>query len=154
VRIRLSAVFFSQLPGAMLIDEHLLPPDALAEALHKILQNAGLQQANVTAKGKILTLALSATSDPQRLSVALDTFRATYGKRVTVLVKNSDTGQSLAPNPLPFAIVSITGGDLPSVIVDSGIRLLPGGEYRGYRLVSISDTQMTFDGPTHVVITR
>ena len=55
---------------------------------------------------------------------------------------------------VPFAIRSVMGGAQPFVVLGDGTKLVPGGTYRQYRLVSIDNGKVTFDGPTYAVVSR
>jgi len=62
---------------------------------------------------------------------------------------------SLATNgPLPFEIQSVSGGTVPWLVLTDQTRMLVGGETRGYRLVEISQSHITFDGKARIVIQR
>jgi len=55
---------------------------------------------------------------------------------------------------VPFGILSVVGGDTPFIVLEDGQKLLVGGTYRNYRLISIEDNQLTFDGPRPAIVLR
>jgi len=99
--------------------------------------------------------------DSDKVYAVVQAFKQQYGMRLPIFAHFNGEQAALAPRALPFNISSITGGPLPSVLVDDGwsvsgrqTRLLPGAIYRGYKLLSVSPQQVIFDGPQRVVVTR
>ncbi|MCY0387265.1 type III secretion system inner membrane ring subunit SctD [Robbsia sp. Bb-Pol-6] len=153
-RDALRRAFREQVPGAVLIDRHLLPRAAIEQALRDALRGAGIVGARVTWTTAALEIDAPAGTDADRFDRALTAFRGVYGKRLPLRARMGTASAPFVATGLPFAIVSVTGGALPSVVVAGGGRLLPGGAYRQYRLVSVEEGRIVFDGPRRVIVAR
>lgn len=55
---------------------------------------------------------------------------------------------------LPFEIRSVMGGRIPYIVLEDQTMVMVGGEIAGYRLSSITATEITFEGPSTVRINR
>jgi len=161
-RAQLESDFHSQLPTAALLDDRLLDREHMAEMLHSRLIDAGLRELTVDWSATGLQIgAKGHPMDGDKVYAVVQAFKQQYGMRLPIFAALDGTQEALAARALPFNISSITGGPLPSVVVDDGLsaggrqtRLLPGGVYRGYRLLRITPQQVIFDGPQRVVVTR
>ncbi|MGI4982197.1 MAG: type III secretion system inner membrane ring subunit SctD [Janthinobacterium lividum] len=153
-RDALREAFRAQLPGAVLIDRHLLGHAALEQSLRDALRDAGMAGARVAWTTAALEIDAPAGTDADRFARALTAFRRVYGRRLPLLARIGANPAPFVATGLPFAIMAVTGGALPSVVVAGGGRLLPGGQYRGYRLVAVEAGRIVFDGPRRVIVAR
>ncbi|WP_024902548.1 hypothetical protein [Robbsia andropogonis] len=167
LRTMLRDAFASAVPNATLADTALLTADGAVTALEDAMRAVGLPgaaihwapagataptvaSARTSAAQSLGQLVLDAppTTDAGRLRSMLDSFHQRYGDRVPVRTLIGGSRASFTPTLLPFAIVSISSGPLPSVVVDGNVRLLPGGAYRGFRLIFVDDATVVFDRET------
>ncbi|MNT78230.1 hypothetical protein D3C72_2174450 [compost metagenome] len=55
---------------------------------------------------------------------------------------------------VPFVIRSVVGGPQPFIVLEDGSKLLVGGVYRKYRLITVENTRIIFEGPRNAIVTR
>jgi type III secretion system YscD/HrpQ family protein len=85
------------------------------------------------------------SADLSKIEKLLLRFNRQYGSSVE-LVANFPS----PTNHLPFRIRQIVAGPLPYVITDTDTRVYEGGEYLGFRLVSVRDRKLVFSGAHRV----
>lgn len=85
------------------------------------------------------------SADLSKIEKLLLRFNRQYGNSVE-LVANFPP----PTNHLPFRIRQIVAGPLPYVITDTDTRVYEGGEYLGFRLVSVRDRKLVFSGAHRV----
>lgn len=173
LRAALHAALAAAVPNATLNDAALLTTDGAVRALEAALAQARLPRAAIHwerntlvgvdtasrgadrsgASQKVGQLLLDAPAgtDVGQLQHTVEGFRDRYGDRIPIRTLIAGSRAMFAPAQLPFAIVSISSGPLPSVVVDGSVRLLPGGTYRGFRLVHVDDAAVVFDRVPGVV---
>ncbi|WP_347555949.1 hypothetical protein [Robbsia sp. KACC 23696] len=173
LRAALHAALAAAVPNATLNDAALLTTDGAVRALAAALAQARLPRAAIhwerntlvgvdTASRRAdrsdasqrvgqLLLDAPAGTDIGQLQHTVEGFRNRYGDRIPIRTLIAGSRAMFAPAQLPFAIVSISSGPLPSVVVDGSVRLLPGGTYRGFRLVHVDDDAVVFDRVPGVV---
>jgi type III secretion protein D len=83
-----------------------------------------------------------------RLQSIVDTLNGTY--MGALLIQKDEP----APATLPFRVHTIVGGTQPWVMLEDGTRIVVGGTHGAYRLKSIEDGAVVFDGPATTVIKR
>ncbi|MDK2123478.1 type III secretion system inner membrane ring subunit SctD [Parachitinimonas caeni] len=144
-----------EVPGIRHIDNQVLLPDDLISQL-----KAALGRADLLSKVKLIaatrdnqrTLDLSGTlsaDDFDRWEKLFTDFTQRYGSMLPIKASFIRLAR-----PLPFGIRSVVGGDMPYVITQSGEKIIAGGKIGAYRLASVSDSEIIFEGPERVRVAR
>jgi hypothetical protein len=164
LRLRLHAAFAAAVPDATLNDADVVTADGAVRALGEAMSAADLSMASIHwerigidaasdgprqavgthALGQLVVDALLGT-DAAQLQRTLAAFHRRYGDRIPIHALIGGTRATFTPALLPFALVAVSSGLLPSVVVDGNVRMLPGGSYRGFRLMYIDDATVVFD---------
>jgi type III secretion protein D len=148
------AALNAQLPGiAILGNDIMLAPDALDDLAGRITA-AGIAGVGLTWKDNRLQASTSALTDDQvdTLRTVVDQFNATHFG-VAMLGKPSVTDMPFADS-VPFGIRLVVSGPQPFIVLDNGNKLLVGGTYMRYRLISVEPTRLVFDGPRPAIVLR
>lgn len=85
------------------------------------------------------------SADLSKIEKLLVRFNRQYGSTVELVANFPPPA-----NHLPFRIRQIVAGPLPYVITDTDMRVYEGGEYQGFRLVSVRDRKLVFSGAHRV----
>lgn len=148
------AALSAQLPGiAILGNDIMLAPDALDDLAGRITA-AGITSVGLTWRDNRLQASTSALTDDQvdALRTVVDQFNATHFG-VAMLGKPSVTDMPFADS-VPFGIRLVVSGPQPFIVLDNGNKLLVGGTYMRYRLISVESTRLVFDGPRPAIVLR
>ncbi|ANN73446.1 type III secretion system inner membrane ring subunit SctD [Bordetella bronchialis] len=123
----------------------------LTDSLNRALASAGAPPVAATWKDKTLRIDAGTLDGAQRqsLNAALDALPAAHRQAISL-----DEGAAAAVQGVPFRIQTVVSGKQPWVVLDDGTRIAPGGTHGAYRLTSIEDGSVVFDGPVKTVISR
>jgi type III secretion protein D len=129
----------------------LLLATQVGDAVNEAVTMAGLPRVTVSWKDKTLQIVPRGLNVSQReqLKAVVDTLNPTY---MNMLHLNND--QAPKPESIPFRIHSVVGGEQPWVMLEDGTRIVIGGTHGAFRLKSIEDSSVVFDGPITAVIPR
>lgn len=144
----------AQLPGMTVLGSDIQLTQDVSDALAAQLSDAGLP--GVTLSWKTDRLELSKTNLDEEQLNQLHTQLADFNKthfNVATLVETSATPGKTADS-VPFQIRSVVSGSQPFIVLGDGSKLLVGGTYRRYRLVSIEPKHIVFDGPRPTIVSR
>ena len=144
------------LPGVRLDLGAVLLADEVSQRLAAAAAQAGLPEPQ--AKWNGARLEITPPDEPEqarRLARVIEEFNPTHLRVATLLPAPPAAAPRRAiATTVPFTIRSVMGGAQPFVVLGDGTKLVPGGTYRQYRLVSIDNGKVTFDGPTYAVVSR
>lgn len=123
----------------------------VVETFRKATATAGLPAMASTWEDKALHIkpGVLDMSQQEELKAVLDALNPLY---MGVIRIDSDPGQVSAS--IPFRVRTVVGGGQPWVVLEDGTRIAVGGTHGAYRLTSIDDGSVVFDGPSLTVITR
>lgn len=141
----------SQLPGMVVMGNAILLAPAVADTLSHELSAAGLSGVTLSWERHRLRTDASELDGAQRET--FERILADFNRRFFDVVALPDQEGTTA-STVPFGILSVVGGDTPFIVLEDGQKLLVGGTYRNYRLISIEDNQLTFDGPRPAIVLR
>jgi len=144
----------TQLPGITILgNDIMLAPDVLDDLAGRITA-AGIASVGLAWKDNVLQASTSALTDDQvdTLRNVVEQFNATHFG-VAVLGKPSVTDMPFADS-VPFGIRLVVSGPQPFIVLDNGNKLLVGGTYMRYRLISVEPTRLVFDGPKPAIVLR
>jgi type III secretion protein D len=129
----------------------LLVASQVSAALDEAVAAAGLPHVPSTWKDKALRVAPRGfdVTQCQRLGGILDALNSTYMNALTLGQDDTPPAPSI-----PFRVHSVVGGGQPWVMLEDGTRIVIGGTHGAYRLTSIEDGSVVFDGPAKTVIPR
>ncbi|CUR67699.1 type III secretion system inner membrane ring subunit SctD [Achromobacter xylosoxidans] len=155
-RARVGDMLRAALPGVRLDLGAVLLADEVGQRLAAAAAQAGLPEPQAKWNGARLEIA--PPDDPEqarRLASVIEDFNLAHFKVAALLPATSAAAPRRAiATTVPFTIRSVMGGAQPFVVLGDGTKLVPGGTYRQYRLVSIDNGKVTFDGPTYAVVSR
>lgn len=143
------------LPGLKLNMHDVELAEEVSQKLVDAVKQAGLPAPQVKWNGE--KLEISPPDDPKevaRLQPVIDAFNAGNYRVATLLAAAPAQSRRAIATTVPFPIRSVMGGAQPFVVVGDGTKLVPGAVYKQYRLVSIENGKVTFDGPTYAVVSR
>lgn len=129
----------------------LLLASDIADALNQAVAAAGLPAVASTWKDNAMLVDAGGLDRLQRekLKSVLDTLNPIHMNALRV-----DGEKPVATGAMPFRIQTVVGGRQPWVVLDDGTRIVVGGTHGAYRLTSVEDGSVIFDGPTTAVIPR
>lgn len=155
-RAQASDAVRTALPGLKLNMQDVELVDDVSQKFADAAKQAGLEDVQMKWNGE--KLEISAPEDPKeigRLQLVIDTFNAGNFRVATLLpAAPAQPARRAIATTVPFTIRSVMGGAQPFIVVEDGTKLVPGGVYRKYRLVSVENGKVTFDGPTYAVVSR
>lgn len=142
----------AQLPGMTVLGNAIALTQQLSDTLSSQLVDAGLSGVTLAWKPDHLEIAAGALDDDQqaRLQDVLNEFNQNH----LGVARLAATSASPAADSVPFVIRSVVGGPQPFIVLEDGSKLLVGGVYRKYRLVSVENTRIIFEGPRAAIVTR
>jgi type III secretion protein D len=152
----------TQVPQIGDVEDYLMLPPQLVQMFRTQLRTTEFPDAEATWDGNrmLVTVKLSG-DDREAFERLLMEFTSKYGDVVPFVAQTpGDTRNAPklmsggAPESLPFRVVSVIGGPMPFVVFDDGAKVMQGGLYKEYRLASISDKELVFEGPKRVVLRR
>ena len=152
-RARTGDMLRAALPGVRLDLGAVLLADEVSQRLAAAAAQAGLPEPQ--AKWNGARLEITPPDEPEqarRLARVIEEFNPTHLRVATLLPATPAAAPRAVATTVPFAIRSVMGGAQPFVVLGDGTKLVPGGTYRQYRLVSIDNGKVTFDGPTYAVV--
>jgi type III secretion protein D len=128
----------------------ILLAEQVGAAVTRAVAAADLPPVKVDWIGKSLIVKARGFDAAQiaRLKSIVDTLNGAY---MGALIIQKDEP---VPATLPFRVHTIVGGTQPWVMLDDGTRIVVGGTHGAYRLRSVEDGAVVFDGPATAVITR
>ncbi|AOB32421.1 hypothetical protein AKI39_19390 [Bordetella sp. H567] len=129
----------------------LLLPTDVQHALDQAVAAAGLPALASRWKDKVLQVNPGGLDPSQRprLHAVLDALNPVYMGALRV------EGENPVPaSAVPFRVQTVVGGRQPWVVLEDGTRIVVGGKHGAYRLTSVEDGSVIFDGPTTAVIPR
>lgn len=155
-RARAGDVLRAALPGVRMDLGAVMLAEEVSQRLAAAAAQAGLPEPRAQWNGA--RLEISPPDDPdqaRRLARLIEEFNPQH-LRVAALLPAAPVAapRRAIATTVPFTIRSIMGGAQPFVVLGDGTKLVPGGTYRQYRLVSIENGKVTFDGPTYAVVSR
>jgi type III secretion protein D len=123
----------------------------VADAFNTAVAAAGLPPLASSWKDKALRIDAGALDRPQleQLQTVLDMLNPLYMDALRLDGENARATESM-----PFRVRTIVGGRQPWVILEDGTRIVIGGTHGAYRLTSVEDGSVIFDGPSTAIITR
>lgn len=126
----------------------------VSDALAAQLSDAGFPGITLSWKTDLLELCKTNLDEEQlnQFQTQLADFNKTYFN-VATLVETSATPGKTADS-VPFQIRGVVSGSQPFIVLGDGSKLLVGGTYRRYRLVSIEFKHIVFDGPRSTIVSR
>lgn len=155
-RARVGDMLRVALPGVRLDLGAVLLADEVSQRLAAAAAQAGLPEPQAKWNGSRLEIA--PPDDPEQarhLASVIEDFNLTHFKVAALLPAMPAAAPRRAiATTVPFTIRSVMGGAQPFVVLGDGTKIVPGGTYRQYRLVSIDNGKVTFDGPTYAVVSR
>lgn len=142
----------AQLPGMTVLGNAIALTQQLSDTLSSQLVDAGLSGVTLAWKPDHLEIAAGALDDDQqaRLQDVLNEFNQSH----LGVARLAAASASPAADSVPFVIRSVVGGPQPFIVLEDGSKLLVGGVYRKYRLVSVENTRIIFEGPRAAIVTR
>lgn len=142
----------AQLPGMTVLGNAIALTQQLSDTLSSQLVDAGLSGVTLAWKPDHLEIAAGALDDDQqaRLQDVLNEFNQNH----LGVARLAAASASPAADSVPFVIRSVVGGPQPFIVLEDGSKLLVGGVYRKYRLVSVENTRIIFEGPRAAIVTR
>ncbi|CAM3768612.1 EscD/YscD/HrpQ family type III secretion system inner membrane ring protein [Bordetella sputigena] len=123
----------------------------LSESFNKAVAAAGLPAMTSIWEDKAFHIRPGTLDASQRkqLQAVLDALNGLYMGAVRV-----DVDPAQAAGSAPFRVQTVVGGKQPWVLLEDGTRIVIGGTHGAYRLTSVEDGSVVFDGPTPTVIAR
>lgn len=142
----------SQAPGMSISTVDIRLAADVSEAFAALLRDAQIHEVSLDWQRDRLAAVPGKIGMQQRqklLSLA-EAFNVDHlGVVDVVLPAVSDVADSV-----PFGIRSVIGGEQAYLVLSDGTKLLPGGVYRDYRLVSIEADRIVFDGEQRANVAR
>ncbi|QVQ24874.1 type III secretion system inner membrane ring subunit SctD [Achromobacter deleyi] len=142
----------AQLPGMTVLGNDIVLTQQLSDTFSSQMVDAGLSGVTLAWKADYLDIAPGALEDDQlqRLQELVDDFNKHY-----LGVARIAAASAAAPSDsVPFVIRSVVGGAQPFIVLEDGSKLLVGGVYRKYRLITVENTRIIFEGPRNAIVTR
>lgn len=142
----------AQLPGMTVLGNDIVLTQQLSDTFSSQMVDAGLSGVTLAWKADYLDIAPGALEDDQlqRLQELVDDFNKHY-----LGVARIAAASAAAPSDsVPFVIRSVVGGPQPFIVLEDGSKLLVGGVYRKYRLITVENTRIIFEGPRNAIVTR
>ncbi|OZI62080.1 type III secretion system inner membrane ring subunit SctD [Bordetella genomosp. 11] len=123
----------------------------VADALNLAAAAAGLPPPPSVWKDKTIRVDPRGLVPSQRekLKDIVDTLNHRYANALRI-----DGDDTTLVESIPFRVQTVVGGQQPWVVLDDGTRIAVGGTHGAYRLTSVEDGSVVFDGPTTTVIRR
>ena len=124
----------------------------LSDTFSSQMVDAGLSGVTLAWKADYLDIAPGALEDDQlqRLQELVDDFNKHYLGVARIAAASAATPS----DSVPFVIRSVVGGPQPFIVLEDGSKLLVGGVYRKYRLITVENTRIIFEGPRNAIVTR
>jgi len=142
----------SQAPGMTVAHVDIRLASDVSDAFATLLREAQMPEMSLDWQGDRLAAVPGRLGIQQRkklLSLA-EAFNAEHlGVVDVVLPAVVEVADSV-----PFGIRSVVGGEQAYLVLSDGTKLLPGGLYRDYRLVSIETDRIVFDGEQRASVRR
>ncbi|MGE0329455.1 MAG: type III secretion system inner membrane ring subunit SctD [Ramlibacter sp.] len=141
-------------------DNALQTTEDTAAALLADLRNRGWQAAGEWKDGALALQVTLQQRDVPQWEQTLVSLAATHTVPLRASLVFAPAAAAPAPAPradgrLPFQVRGVVGGDMPYVLLSEGDKLSQGGVWRGWRLASISASQVVFEnGTQRAVLTR
>lgn len=151
----------AQVPQVGDIEDYLMLPPQLVQMFRSQLRTTEFPDAEATWDGNRMVLNVKLSDDDRAaFERLLVDFSSKYGDVVPFVAqtpgdtRNTPKVMSGGADSLPFRVVSVIGGPMPFVVLDGGVKVMQGGLYKDYRLASISDKELVFEGPQRIVLRR
>ncbi|HVL10343.1 MAG TPA: type III secretion system inner membrane ring subunit SctD [Burkholderiaceae bacterium] len=151
----------AQVPQIGDIEDYLMLPPQLVQMFRSQLRTSEFPDAEATWDGSRMVLNVKLSDDDRAaFERLLMDFSNKYGDVVPFVAqtpgdtRNAPKVMSGGADSLPFRVVSVIGGPMPFVVLDGGVKVMQGGLYKEYRLTSISDKELVFEGPQRIVLRR
>ncbi len=142
-------------------DNGVLTPEEAAAELLAELRNRGWQAGGEWKDGALQVQVTLQQRDVPNWEQTLLAVNRTHAVplRATMAFAQSAPAPSPAPRAnearLPFQIRGVVGGDMAYVLLSNGDKLSQGGVWQGWRLASVTATQVTFEnGAQRAVLAR
>lgn len=138
-------------PALVIVTDRLMPLTVVQDRFSDTLQRAGvLHDIMLEWEPPYLQADVRSIPVPQQDAVhkRVDSFNRDHWNRVRVL------GSPIQGPGLPFDIRSVVSGPQPYVVLSDGKKILKGGQYQGYRLITIEAGRLIFEGEDEVVVQR
>lgn len=129
-------------------------------AIRQWLESQGLAMTQVDWDGEQLVLGMDVSAKQrvqlERLLAATPTplTGVPFALHTRIIKNNAAQRIAVQDAGLPFRIRSVVSGEASYVVLADGVKLQPGGERLGWRLVSIAPDHLVFDGPKRLEISR
>jgi len=142
----------AQLPGMTVLGNDIVLTQQLSDTFSSQMVDAGLSGITLAWKADYLDIAPGALDDDQlqRLQDLVDDFN----KHHLGVARIAAASAAAPADSVPFVIRSVVGGPQPFIVLEDGSKLLVGGVYRKYRLVTVENTRIIFEGPRNAIVTR
>lgn len=142
----------AQLPGMTVLGNDIVLTQQLSDTFSSQMVDAGLSGVTLAWKADYLDIAPGALEDDQlqRLQELVDDFNKHYLGVARIAAASAATPS----DNVPFVIRSVVGGPQPFIVLEDGSKLLVGGVYRKYRLITVENTRIIFEGPRNAIVTR
>ena len=151
----------AQVPQIGDIEDYLMLPPQLVQMFRTQLRTTEFPDAEATWDGSRMVLNVKLSDDDRAaFERLLMDFSSKYGDVVPFVAqtpgdtRNAPKVMSGSAESLPFRVVSVIGGPMPFVVLDGGVKVMQGGIYKEYRLASIGDKELVFEGPQRIVLRR
>ncbi len=155
-RARVGDALRGALPGLRFDLTEVELADETAARLASAAADAGLPSLDMAWNG--VRLEVSPPDDAgqtKKLAAVIDAFNAARFQIAFLQARPERPAPKRAiVTSVPFQIRSVMGGAQPFIVLGDGSKLTPGGIYQQYKLVSIENGTVTFDGPAYAVISR
>jgi type III secretion protein D len=142
----------AQLPGMTVLGNDIVLTQQLSDTFSSQMVDAGLSGVTLAWKADYLDIAPGALEDDQlqRLQELVDDFN----KHHLGVARIAAASAATPSDNVPFVIRSVVGGPQPFIVLEDGSKLLVGGVYRKYRLITVENTRIIFEGPRNAIVTR
>ncbi len=151
----------AQVPQIGDIEDYLMQPPQLVQMFRSQLRSSEFPDAEANWDGARMVLKVKLSDeDRETFERLLMDFNSKYGDVVPFVAqtpgdtRNAPKVVTGSAEGVPFRVVSVIGGGMPFVVLDEGVKVMPGGTHKGFRLVSISDKEVVFDGPRRIELRR
>lgn len=142
----------AQLLGLSIFGNKIELTQEVGDRFSKKLSDLGIHGVTLTWYPGHLSVQPPELDDPQTdlLEKTVAEFNAQYWNIAQLGAEPNPT----TADSVPFEIRSVIGGPQPFIVLADGNKLLIGGTYKRYQLVSIEDSRIIFDGPRRAIVTR
>lgn len=142
----------SQVPGMTVADVDIRLAADVSSAFAALLREAQMDRVSLDWQGDRLAVVPGRLGMQQRQKLLglAEAFNAEHLGVVQVILPPANA----VADTVPFGIRSVIGGEQAYLVLSDGTKLLPGGVYRDYRLVSIEADRIVFDGEQRASVPR